>query len=402
MRNGRNGARRRYVPRMQPARRITVAVGLAMFVDAALYLAVLPLLPVYADRFHLGTLGAAVLVAAYPAATPAVSLACVVLVPRVGARRIALASSVLMLAATITFALAPSAPVLVAARFLQGVASGTIWTSSMAWVTHNAPEGRRGRESGIVMGMLSAGSIAGPGVGALGAWIGLEPAFLAVAVVSAVGLAWTVFAPAGRPVEPETRLVSAILRAVREPLSQAALAVALIDPLAFGTIDLLVPLGLGRHGTSSAAIAAALSAGAVLGAVVGPIAGRMVDRFGAPRISLAAAAAIAAAPLLFVPGPPAGVQLALLVVFSPVFAVAGAAIFPLASAGADAAGVAHVVVNGLQGAVWAIGFTASPLVVGALAQATSPAVAFAVAAVVCLPPLALLVHGVRAGTRVPV
>ena len=32
----------------------------------------------------------------------------------------------------------------------------------MAWVTHNAPPDQRGRESGIVMGMLSAGSIAGP------------------------------------------------------------------------------------------------------------------------------------------------------------------------------------------------------------------------------------------------
>ena len=99
---------------MQPFRRITVAVGLAMFVDASLYLAVLPLLPTFADRYHLSTLGAAVLVAAYPAATPVVSLASVVLVPRVGGRRITLASAALMLAATITFALAPSAPVLVA------------------------------------------------------------------------------------------------------------------------------------------------------------------------------------------------------------------------------------------------------------------------------------------------
>jgi MFS transporter, DHA1 family, solute carrier family 18 (vesicular amine transporter), member 1/2 len=386
---------------MQPSRRITVAVGLAMFVDAALYLAVLPLLPTYADRYGMSTLGAAVLVAAYPAATPAVSLAAIVLVPRIGGRRISLVSAALMLAATITFALAPSAAVLIAARFLQGVASGSIWTASMAWVTHNAPPGRRGRESGIVMGMLSAGSIAGPGVGALAAWIGVEPAFLLVAAVSAVALAWTMLAPAGRPVAVEPELVRAIVRAARQPLSQAALAVALIDPLAFGTIDLLVPLGLGRHGSSTAAIAAALAAGAVLGAVVGPIAGRLVDRHGAPRFALAAAATTAVSPLLLAPGPPAGVQLALLVVFSPVFAVAAAAIFPLASAGADAAGVAHVVVNGLQGAVWAVGFTAAPLAMGALASATSPADAFVVASCVCMPALVLLVHGVRAAARAP-
>src|SRR5690242_17268560 len=188
---------------MQASRRITFAVGLAMFVDAALYLAVIPLLPTYAHRFHMSTIGSAVLVASYPAAVPIVALACIVLVPRVGAKRIAFVSSLIMMTATVVFALAPSAIVLDAARFIQGVASGSIWTSSMAWVTENAPAGRRGRESGIVMGMLSAGSIAGPGVGALAAWIGVEPAFLLVAVVSAVCVLWTALAPAGVAVEAE-------------------------------------------------------------------------------------------------------------------------------------------------------------------------------------------------------
>ena len=55
----------------------------------------------------------------------------------------------------------------------------------MAWVTHNAPPNQRGRESGIVMGLLSAGSIAGPLVGAFASWAGTAPAFLCVAVLSA-------------------------------------------------------------------------------------------------------------------------------------------------------------------------------------------------------------------------
>jgi nitrate/nitrite transporter NarK len=63
--------------------------------------------------------------------------------------------------------------------------------------------------------------------------------------------------------------------------------------------------------------------------------------------------------------------------------------------------VAHVVVNGLQGAVWAVGFTAAPLAMGALASATSPADAFFVASCVCMPALVLLVHGVRAAARAP-
>jgi MFS family permease len=330
---------------------------------------------------------------------PIVSLACIVLVPRVGAKAIAMASSLVMLAATVVFALAPSAAVLDTARFIQGVASGSIWTSSMAWVTHNAPAGRRGRESGIVMGLLSAGSIAGPGVGALAAWIGVEPAFLLVAVVSAVCVVWTAVAPAGMPVHAEPRLWGSLRAAARQPLTQAALAVAVIDPLAFGAIDLLVPLDLGRLGIETAVIAAALTSGAVLGAIAGPIGGRAVDRIGAAVVALGATTCIACAPLLLAPNPRAGVQLGLLVVASPVFAVAGSAIFPLSSAGADAAGVAHVVVNGLQGAVWAIGFTAAPLAVGLLAHAASPQVAFVTAAALCVPPLLVLARGARISAR---
>ena len=254
-------------------RRITVATGLAMFIDAALYLAVLPLLPHYAHEFGFGTLGAGLLIAAYPAAVPVVSLGSMVLVPRVGARRMALWSAVLMTAATIGFAFAPGAWALILSRFLQGVASGTVWTASMAWVTDNAPPDRRGRESGIVMGMLSAGSIAGPIVGALAAWIGTREAFLLVAVASAATVILTAIAPRGRPVTREPELLQSLARVVNHPLARAGIAVSLIDPLAFGTIDVLVPLRLGDMGVATTALAAAFGVGAALGSLAGPPAG---------------------------------------------------------------------------------------------------------------------------------
>ena len=93
-----------------------------MFVDASLYLAVIPLLPHYVERFGLSTLGAGVVVAAYPVTVPLVSLGCIVLVPRVGAKRITLFSAGLMSVATVIFAWAPNATVLVAARLVQGLA----------------------------------------------------------------------------------------------------------------------------------------------------------------------------------------------------------------------------------------------------------------------------------------
>lgn len=383
---------------VKPHRRITLGVGLAMFVDAALYLAVLPLLPYYAHRFHLSTPGIALVVAAYPAASPLVSLACIPLVPRIGGRRIALASGIVMTSATIVFAFAPNAETLVAARFLQGLASGTVWTASMAWVTHNAPLDERGRESGIVMGMLSAGSIAGPLVGAFASWAGTEPAFLLVAVISALSLTVTALAPAGGAMQAGQRVGASISAALRQPFARAAIAMAVIDTVAFGTIDLLVPLDLGHLGASTAAIAAALTSGALLGAVVGPPGGRLVDRIGAGPVGLATAIAIAAFPIVLAFGLPRGGLLAVLVIGGPVFAIAASAMYPLASAGADQAQIPHVAVTGILGASWAVGFAAAPVAASLIASATSQAVAFSTSAALTLPLVWLVARDGRGST----
>jgi MFS family permease len=375
---------------VQGSRRITLAVGVLMFVDASLYLAVIPLLPQYVERFGLSTFGAGVVVAAYPVSVPLVSLGCIVLVPRVGAKRITLVSAGLMSVATVIFAWAPNATVLVAARLVQGLASGSIWTGSMAWVTDNAPPGRRGRESGIVMGMLSAGSIAGPGVGALAAWAGQELAFGLVAGVSLLGVVLTALAPRGRLGGTPTQLGPALGAAIRQSAMRAALALTLIDLLTFGAVDVLVPLHLGAGGTSVGVIAAALGAGAALGAVTGPIAGRTVDRVGAQQVGLVTAGFIVVIPVVLALRPPTSVQLAILVIGGPLFALVGSAIFPLSSSGADAAGVPHVAATGLMGVVWAGGFTIVPVLAGAIAQSASTTIAYLIMAALSVPVLAVL------------
>src|SRR5262249_10878921 len=157
-------------------------------------------------------------------------------------------------------------------------------------------------------------------------------------------------------------------KALGQPLARAALAMALIDPLAFAAIDLLVPLDLADRGASTLQISAALAAGAALGAVAGPVGGRLVDRVGAARVGLIGGLLIAAAPLPLAPGLPVNAELAFLTLLSPLFAAAGAALYPLASMGADAARIAHVVVNAFLGACWAIAFTVAPLAAGAVAD----------------------------------
>ncbi len=372
-----------------------MAVGVLMFVDASLYLAVLPLLPDYAHRFDLGTVGAGVVVAAYPVSVPVVSIGCIALVPRLGARRITLASAALMTVSTVIFAWAPSAVVLVLARFVQGFASGSVWTASMAWVTENAPPGHRGRESGIVTGMLSAGSVAGPGIGALAGWAGQGIAFGLVAFAALAGVVLTYRAPAGRDATADQLLWDGIVRSARQPATGAALAIAVVDLLAFGAVDLLVPLRLGALDHSVAEIGVALAVGALLGAAVGPPAGRLVDRLGAPVVGSSAAACTVVIPVVLALDPSAAVQFAVLVVGGPLFAIVGAAMFPLSSAGADAAGVSHVTATGLMGAVWAGGFTVAPLMVGTLAQSASTQAAYVAVALLCLPAFIVLRRRVR-------
>jgi len=380
---------------VQPHRRITVAVGVSMFVDASLYLAVLPLLPHYVNRFGLTTLQAGIVLAAYPISVPFVSLACIVWVPRVGARRITVLSAMLMTAATVVFAWAPTASILTLARFLQGAASGSIWTASMSWVTDNAPPGRRGRESGIVMGMLSAGSVAGPGIGALASVAGSGIAFGLVAAVSAAGIVLALLAPVGRTVAAEHDVWGAIGRGARQPATQAAIALAAVDLMAFGAVDLLVPIHLGSHGESVVVIASAIGVGALLGAAVGPFAGRLVDRVGPAPVGLAVAYTVLAIPIVLALTPPNWVQMAVLVVGGPMFAVVGSAIFPLSTLGADAAGVSHVTVTGLMGATWAAGFTIVPVALGVVADWSSAGAAYAVVVAAIAPVMLVLTRNVR-------
>jgi MFS family permease len=165
---------------------------------------------------------------------------------------------------------------------------------------------------------------------------------------------------------------------------------SLVDTIAFGTIDLLVPLDLGDLGASTALIAAALTIGALLGAFVGPPGGRLVDRVGAGPVGLAMALTIAMFPLALALGLPRSGLLAVLVVGGPVFTVAASAMYPLTSAGADLAAIPHVVVNGLLGASWAVGFAVAPVAASLIASATSQRVAFLASAALIVPLLLVI------------
>ena len=313
-----------------------------------------------------------------------------------GGRRIALGPRVVMTGATVVFAFAPNVEALVAARFLQGIASGTGWTASMAWAL-NAPPNQRGRESGIVMGLLSAGSIAGPRRRrARRRPRARRSAFLSRRRGDAARLRRDLAPRSGRRAggaAPRRRA----RRGRRRPLRASGARDVGDRHARVRTVDLLVPLDLGDLGAPTTMIALALTAGALLGAIVGPP-GRPPRR---PR----RAGSVGFASALRSRRPRSRSrsgcrwgQLAVLVLVGPVFAVAAAAIYPLASPGADRAGVAHVAVNGVLGASWAAGFAVAPIAASLVADATSQAVAFGAAACLCVPLLWIIARDGRGAT----
>jgi predicted MFS family arabinose efflux permease len=350
-------------------RRIQLAVALSLFMDAALYVAVVPLLPYYADHFGLSKLGAGVVLAAYPAFVLATSLPIGALAGRVGGRRVVLGGSWLFVLSTVVFALAPNALVLALARSVQGVASAASWSAGISWLTANAAPEERGAMVGRAMSAVSAGAIAGPAIGALGGATSPRLAFLLTALLALVGVAAAWRAPGGAPPDVQPRLREAVRRAVGHPLIVAAMAFAAVDSIAAASVELLAPLALGREGYSATAIGAALLLGSAAGIASGFAAGRIMARFGARATGIAAGATLVAITLAFAASPPAGVMLVLFVVLGPQFTILMAALYALAADGADVSGAGHGVANALIGLTWAAGWVVGPVAAGAVARA---------------------------------
>src|SRR5581483_9916758 len=125
-------------------RRLVLLLSILLILDLAMFSAIVPLLPRYADSLGLSKPQVGLLVAAYSAAVVTMAVPMGHLADRVGMRRMTVAGSLLMAAATAALALAGSFPILVAARVSQGTAGAIAWSAGLAWLAARAPIERRG------------------------------------------------------------------------------------------------------------------------------------------------------------------------------------------------------------------------------------------------------------------
>jgi MFS family permease len=397
-----------------PMVRLVALVCAIVGVDTVFFSALTPLLPHYAAADGLSKASAGILIAAYPAGTLIGSLPSGALVSRFGDRTVAVVGLALMGVSTLAFGWSSSAGLLDAARLLQGVGGACTWTASLSWLATAAPEGRRGELLGTALGAAVVGALFGPVVGAVANAVGTGAAFAAASVadVFLIVIAFTV--PSPRPQAPQP--LRAALPALRDREVVMGCWLMALAGIAFGMVDVLAPLRLSRLGVSGPLIAATFLCAALVESGLSPLAGRLSDRVGAARpltVSLVFGIACAIVIPQMTAGPwLIGVLIAGLPFYGTIYAPASA----LVASGAERLGLNQGIAFAVSNLAWAAGQSLAASASGALAQATSDLVPYALLAVACagtavalagarrarlLAVARLVVSGPRAGTRRP-
>jgi MFS family permease len=369
-------------------RRLLLLVGAVVFVDSVFFAALTPLLPQLADELGLSKAEAGALAGAYAFGALAGGLPGGLAAARLGVKPTVLLGLAGMTATTLTFGFADTYWLLLVARVVQGLSSAFSWTAGLAWLVAASPRGRRGELIGAAMGSAIFGALFGPVVGAVAVQTSRALAFSTVALLAVVLAVWAVRTPAFAPGEPQPLRV--LLRAIRDRVAVTAGWLIALPGLVFGAISVLGPLRLDELGFGGLAIGATWLVAAGLEGTLAPVVGRVSDRRG-PIAPLALGLTGAAVILTVIPWLPWGPVLALFIVLNAVtVGTLWAPAMSLLSDRAEALGLDQAYAFALVSITWASGAFVGPAVGGALAQATSDAVPYALLALACLLTLAAL------------
>ena len=260
----------------------------------------------------------------------------------IGKRRLLLAGIALFTAASTLGVLAPTLPLLIAARALQGVGAAAMMALTMALVGAALPKARTGSAMGLLGTMSAVGTALGPSlggvlIGALGwqavfavnlplgllalalawwrlpvdskqasaagfdlpgtLWLALTLAAYALSMTRYLGMLAVAAMGLLLFLRTEARATAPLVRLdrLRDPILGAALAMnAVVSAVMMATL-VVGPFHLsGALGLGAAAVGALMSIGPIASALSGVPAGRLVDRFGSRRTTQLGLAAMAA------------------------------------------------------------------------------------------------------------
>jgi MFS family permease len=360
-------------------RRTAALIYLAIFIGEVVWMAVVPLVPTYSDRFGLTKLDGGLLLASASLTILASSIPATMLCDRYGARTVTLVTVAVMALSDVGQGVANGFVLLLAARLLFGIAFGTLWVSGVAWLAEAAGS-RQARALSLTITTAGLGGIAGPAfAGVLVQRYGLAAPFTVCAVATAAVVpAMLLLAGSeagGRP-DSVPSLRRTVRAAVRSRLILASLLLMGLGGLVGGAVNLLVPLQLHRNGLSSAAIGLAFSAAAV--AFIASSAGvaRFGERAARIEVGMASALLIAAALLILVASHATPALLAFLMARGPISALMFTITFPLGVVGARAAGVSLSAVAALLNMMWAASALVGPVLAGFVTELSSARVTY--------------------------
>ncbi len=258
-------------------RRLLALVSAIIFVDALLFTALTPLVPVYAEEFDLSKAGAGLLVGAYGAGALFGGIPGGLAASRFGPKRAVIGGLILLSVSSFAFAAADSAVALGGARFVQGVASTATWAGALAWISVTAPRERRGEAIGAAFGAAIFGAVLGPAFGGVAELVSVDAAFTIIALVT---LAFAGLASLARSAERETASLAGLRRALRDERFLGGLWLNMLPAMLFGLLIVLTPLALDDAGWSTFAIAAVFFGAGLVEVVLNPLLGRYSDRVG--------------------------------------------------------------------------------------------------------------------------
>jgi MFS family permease len=252
-------------------------IWLAVAVDLIGFGIVLPILPIYAKRYHLSSFDAALLVAVFSAASFVCSPLWGRISDRFGRRPVLIVSLAGTAVGSLITGVAGSFGLLMVGRIIDG-GSGASIAVAQAAAADLAPRGERTRLFGLLGAAFGLGFVAGPAIGAVAALGGPRLPFFIAAGIAAVN---TVVAAIRLP---ETRRPAA--RAARAPVDwrwvAPLVAVAFSAMVAFSgfeaTFALFGQRRLGFGISSAAAVFAAV--GVVIVAVQVGLVHPLVRRIG--------------------------------------------------------------------------------------------------------------------------
>jgi predicted MFS family arabinose efflux permease len=382
-------------------RRLIVLIYVLFFVDEVGLLSLVPLVPVYSDRFDLSKAEAGALLAAFSLAIVVVSVPAGMLSDRFGARGMTVAAAGIIAVANLATAMAGSYGALLAARALFGVGSAAVWTATLAWLSDTAGPRRQASALSGVIAVAGVGGMLGPVLaGTVADHTSVDVWFTIVGVAAAVVTLLLAIAPRGRSSPHEHQSLRALLEVARsEPLIAAGLAVMTLGGLADGVINLLASLELSAGGLSVAATGLVFSTAAAIFICVSAIAARAGSRAVSVRSCGIAALGQAGALVPVLISLSVAPVVATVLVRAPFAAWPYAVGLPLAAAGAHRRGIRIGTINGFLGIAWGGANFIGPPVAGLIAGAAGDRTAYA-----CLFLYTLAVAGwlLRAAAREPV